>query len=90
VTFADISDPASVELVDPENLAASFGPGVRLKSVVLEVTDEGVTEGVVEEFPFWPTLKEQITFSGLHFADPKRPDPLNYETYTLLKQESTK
>ena len=48
VTFGDIADPASVTLVDPADLAASFGPGVRLKSVVLEVTDEPVTEGVVE------------------------------------------
>ncbi|MGL6211128.1 MAG: hypothetical protein ACRC14_15010 [Paracoccaceae bacterium] len=53
VTFADISDPASVELVDPENLAASFGPGVRLKSVVLEVTDEAVTEGAVVGLLAW-------------------------------------
>lgn len=53
VTFADITDPASVELVDPADLAASFGPGVRLKSVVLEVTDEAVTEGVVEGKLAW-------------------------------------
>ena len=90
VTFGDITDPASVTLVDPDDLAASFGPGVRLQSVVLEVTDERVKEGVVEAFPFWPSLKEQITFSGLHFADPKSPDPLNYETYKLLKQERAK
>lgn len=49
VTFGDIADPASVKLVDPADLAASFGPGVRLKSVTLEVTDEAVTEGVVVE-----------------------------------------
>lgn len=45
VTFGDITDPASVKLVDPADLAASFGPGVRLKSVTLEVTDEAVTGG---------------------------------------------
>lgn len=48
VTFGDIADPASVRLVDPADLAASFGPGVRLKSVMLEVTDEAVTDGRVE------------------------------------------
>jgi hypothetical protein len=53
VTFADIADPASVKLVDPADLAASFGPGVRLKSVTLEVTDEAVTEGRVEEVLGW-------------------------------------
>ena len=53
VTFADITDPARVQLVDPADLAARFGPGVRLKSVVLEVTDEAVTEGVVEAVLRW-------------------------------------
>lgn len=48
VTFTNITDPESVELVDPADLAASFVPGVRLKSVTLEVTKEPVTEGVVE------------------------------------------
>lgn len=53
VTFDDIADPASVKLVDPADLAASFGPGVRLKAVMLEVTDEAVTEGVVERVLGW-------------------------------------
>jgi hypothetical protein len=30
VTFADINDPASVQRVDPDDLAASFGPGYAL------------------------------------------------------------
>jgi hypothetical protein len=53
VTFGDIADPASVKLVDPADLAASFGPGVRLKSVTLEVTDEPVTVGRVETILTW-------------------------------------
>ena len=53
VTFADIADPASVKLVDPDDLAASFGPGVRLKSVTLEVTGEPVTGNTVEPVLDW-------------------------------------
>ncbi|MFM7334062.1 MAG: hypothetical protein ACKO1H_06575, partial [Tabrizicola sp.] len=53
VTFEDISDPASVRLVDPGDLAASFGPGVRLKAVTLEVTEGAVTEGRVAGFLGW-------------------------------------
>jgi hypothetical protein len=53
VTFDDLTDPMSVKLVDPANLAASFGPGVRLKSVVLEVTDEAVTGPKVEGILKW-------------------------------------
>ena len=53
VTFADIADPATVTRVDPDNLAATFGPGHALKSLTLEVTDEPVTEGRVEKVLGW-------------------------------------
>lgn len=53
VTFGNLSDPASVKQVNPSNLAASFGGGYSLKSVSLEVTDEPVTEGVVEKVLGW-------------------------------------
>jgi hypothetical protein len=53
VTFGDIADPASVTLVDPADLAASFGPGVRLKSVTLEVTDEPVTRPKLDTLLSW-------------------------------------
>ena len=53
VTFDDIADPKTVRRVEPSDLAASFGPGVALKSVTLEITDEAVTEGRVEEVLGW-------------------------------------
>lgn len=56
VTFGDVTDPLSVKMVDPKDLAASFGTGIRLKSVTLEVTDEPVTEGVVVEKLRWLTI----------------------------------
>ena len=46
VTFSDIADPASVKQVDPANLAASFGPGVKLKRITAEITDDSVTTGI--------------------------------------------
>jgi hypothetical protein len=46
VTFRDIADPKSVEHVDPNNLAAAFGPGVTLKRATLEITDEPITTGI--------------------------------------------
>lgn len=46
VTFTDISDPSSVKLVDPADLAASFGPGVKLKRITVEITDDPVTSGI--------------------------------------------
>ncbi|MDW4548555.1 hypothetical protein R5H32_04230 [Defluviimonas sp. D31] len=53
VTFDDIADPKSVRQVDPADLAATFGPGVRLKAVTLAVTEEPVTEGNVEGVLGW-------------------------------------
>ena len=49
VTFADVSDPTSVELVDPDDLAASFGEGVKLKRITVELTDDPVTTGIEEQ-----------------------------------------
>jgi hypothetical protein len=57
VTFTDVSDPKSVKLVDPANLAAVFGPEVALKSM---------TRGAVEELLAWwcPYHKENRRLSG--------------------------
>ncbi len=53
VTFTDISDPKTVREVDPANLAATFGPGVLLKRLRLEITDEDVTEEKIESVLGW-------------------------------------
>lgn len=53
VTFDDITKPQTVREVDPEDLAAVFGEGVRLKAVTLEITREAVTEGRVEGVLGW-------------------------------------
>jgi hypothetical protein len=53
VTFDDITKPETVREVDPEDLAAVFGEGVRLKAVTLEITEEAVTEGRVEGVLGW-------------------------------------
>jgi hypothetical protein len=64
-TFADINDPKSVQEVKPEELAAAFGPGVKLESITLSITDEPVTErlqnvlkwlGVYPEAPILPKI----------------------------------
>ena len=53
VTFKDINDPASVGLVDPDNLAETFGPNIELKRITIEITDEPVTRGEVEKVLGW-------------------------------------
>ncbi|MCA3559513.1 MAG: hypothetical protein IOC82_00600 [Aestuariivirga sp.] len=53
VTFGNLSSPASVQQVDPANLAATFGPGYALKSITLEITDEPVTKGWANKLLPW-------------------------------------
>lgn len=57
ITFEDINDPATVKLVDPNDLAATFGEGYSLKEMTLEITDENVEYGVVENtLPWWDSF----------------------------------
>ena len=46
VTFGDLADPTSVAEVDPDDLAAAFGEGVKLKRITVELTDDPVTSGI--------------------------------------------
>lgn len=43
VTFGDIRDPKSVMLVDPNDLAARFGAGTKLRRITVQITDDPVT-----------------------------------------------
>lgn len=53
VTFSDITDPATVKKVDPDNLTDIFGPGVSLRALTLEISDEAVTDGKMEQVLGW-------------------------------------
>jgi hypothetical protein len=46
VKFGDLNDPSSVALVDPQDLAASFGPGVTFQGATVEITDDPITHGI--------------------------------------------
>lgn len=43
VTYSDLNDPTTIAIVDPNDLAATFGTGVRLERITLETTDEPVS-----------------------------------------------
>lgn len=75
VRFRDINDPKTVELVDPNDLTASFGEGVKLVSATIEITDEPVTTGV-EGYISWLGTKRL----GLDFFDKNKPGEENYLT----------
>jgi hypothetical protein len=52
VRFRDPHNPATVEKVDPGNLAVNFGPGVKLGRVTVEITEDPVTVGIQEKLPW--------------------------------------
>ena len=74
VTFIDMNDPKSVTLAQvwkrgddglyyliEDRMEELFGEGVKLKSIELEITDEPVTWGVVDEYlPWLKNIKSNI------------------------------
>jgi hypothetical protein len=60
VTFTDLNDPKSVRLVDPADIADTFGQGYRLKSIALEITNEDLTKGRIEPLLGWLTQEYPI------------------------------
>jgi hypothetical protein len=81
VTFDDVMRPETVRLVDPADLAATFGPGVRLRAVTLEVTEAAVTVGTVEGVVGW---------LGPYAETPLLPeiDPMDFSFEAKLRQGS--
>lgn len=53
VRFGSLADPTSVEEVDPDNLAATFGHGVHLRSITIQLTDEPRTDGRIVKILPW-------------------------------------
>ena len=60
VTFGDLSDPTSIEKVDPDDLAATFGEGVSLKRITLQLTGDAVTSGIEERLTWFPKNQGSI------------------------------
>jgi hypothetical protein len=72
VRFRDINDPATVELVDPDNLASSFGAGVILKQITLQLTDEQVSDTITQRLK-WLGGYVNRSLTGARFTNPYGP-----------------
>jgi hypothetical protein len=64
VTFADPADPKTVLAVDPNDLTATLGPGVKWHSMTIEITDEPVTTGLELKLP-WIDKMASTMLDGL-------------------------
>jgi len=77
VTFDDLADPASVRLVDSENLAATFGEGVRLRRITVQITHDPVTAGIEQKLPWLRSHRGTLKPNPPMFLDdPSDPDLL--------------
>jgi hypothetical protein len=75
VTFADLNDPASVKVIEPEALDEVFGPGVAVRTISLEVTREAVTDGAVGAvLPWLGTWKDMLIPVPKKAADAYTPE----------------
>lgn len=64
VRFRNINDPHSLVPVSPYDLSATLGPGVELKRVILELTNDPVTPPS-ETWPDWMKVKRtNVEFRG--------------------------
>jgi hypothetical protein len=68
VRFTDLSDPRSVVKVNPSDLT-QFGPGVRLRRILISVTDDQPTAEIVKLLPWLPKYRDR-TFLGNRSAKP--------------------
>ena len=73
VRFEDIKHPESVTQVDPGNLATSFGPGVELKRITVQITEDPVTTGIEQRLSW---------LQNHHGSLVKRPQGISIENMT--------
>jgi hypothetical protein len=70
-TFSDVNDPATMRVVKPDDLEATYGKGFRLRSVTVEAVPNGfwpldfggvlgepVTRGIEAKLPWWSRAGE--------------------------------
>jgi len=82
VRFRDIHDPKSVEAVDPGDLAASFGKGVKLRRIVIQITEDPVTTGIEKRLGWLRSLRGGGTLRGAESRDyVKLERNLNYTAF---------
>jgi hypothetical protein len=73
VRFRDISDPMTVERVEPDDLETSFGAGVKFVAASVEITNDEVTTGIDKRLGWLAALRGNYLDGGIT----NRNAPLN-------------
>jgi hypothetical protein len=50
--FRDVRRPGSIERIHPDSLEQAFGPGIRIRRIVIESTNEPITRGIKVRLPW--------------------------------------
>jgi hypothetical protein len=69
VMFKDIQDPKSVTKIDPDNLAANFGKGVKLKRITIERTSDPVSTGIEKHLRWLSNIDDYREKKGNPFTN---------------------
>jgi hypothetical protein len=87
VRFRDLHDPASVERVDPSDLAASFGAGVKFERMSIEITNAPVSKGIEAVLPWLASPHSQrLSSRPLALTDNPAVELLDYTDFRRLPQ----
>jgi hypothetical protein len=92
VTFADVNDPTTARVVQPQEFESVFGPGIRFKRAWLEtvsagiwplslvgITGEPITSGLERKLPWLPHPRY---LSGRFACSPREPHCLHGGHFT--------
>ncbi len=60
VRFRHLAKPNSVEAVDPSNLSRSFGQNTRLKSVLVQITEEKPSFSITKRLPWLKDFRTSL------------------------------
>ena len=71
VTFEDLADRASLEVVEPSMIPSIFGAGYRLSSITVGTTTDPVTDHVGETFPWLATAGKRLKPSTTIYSSEK-------------------
>jgi hypothetical protein len=81
VRFRDPADPRTVEVLEPANLAAGFGSGVRLNRVVIQITEDPVTSTIESRLPSFGAGSGYDAWSAaLRHGDPRNLATQDFRT----------
>jgi hypothetical protein len=73
VTFGDLRDPKSVVAIDPDHLDQQFGPGIKLRRITVQMTDDAVTTGIEKRLGWLSALYNGGMLGSGTFFHPQNP-----------------